>query len=153
MNQANTKQTSASTSKTKRGTVIGHEGRSIAVRYGAGVTEILLIRPCDFHVSAFCADVELRYTDHGNAGAWWHAFPVGSNNMKQNTPSTTKQTSADTPHYHSLGRQRDTSGRFRWLLQILDGSGRCIFVPTRRYNELRRANVIEYSSDGRNQPC
>lgn len=65
---------------TKRGTVIGQEGRSISVRYGEGVTDILLIRPCDFHDAPTNegAAVELRYVDHGNIGAWWHAYPVST---------------------------------------------------------------------------
>ena len=63
---------------TKQGTIVGREGRSISVRYGDGVTDILLIRPCDFHDGAPTGDgerVELRYVQ-GAGGCWWHAFPA-----------------------------------------------------------------------------
>lgn len=86
----NSKETGADASKTKRGTIVGKEGRSIAVRYGASAVDVLLIRPCDFHGVASLdegAEVELRYTDHGAAGAWWHAFPVPVIDREVGSPS------------------------------------------------------------------
>ena len=77
--QANERSPGADTNKTKRGTIVGKEGRSIAVRYGTAAVDVLLIRPCDFHGVPSLdegTEIELRYTDHGDAGAWWHAFPV-----------------------------------------------------------------------------
>ena len=65
-------------SEPKRGTILGNEGRSIAVRYGEGVTDILLIRPGDFHDGAPTtegATVELRYVESAG-GCWYHAFPA-----------------------------------------------------------------------------
>jgi hypothetical protein len=63
--------------------------------------------------------------------------------MKDNTTSADKNRM-----YYDLGPTRDTQGNPGRLLQIADGNARCIVVTTRRYNELKRCNGIQSSSNG-----